>query len=1278
MRVILPKGLPREEQAVAVLPPLAGRGGESWNRRLNLYAGRDLTANALAIEQRHRERHLARLGRALSPGIVAGLDVTVDPGPEGRPDRLAVAPGRGLLADGQDVVLTEARSLPTDELVTLDNSTPLPEQPGDVLAPPPQGVGVLLLVPVLVTQDAAALDEANDAFADPCPDDLSRIAFTDFRHYDGALIAFHPWPATFALPPTSERARNLLAYEIFAREAGAEDERAPLPWNRFGVALALVQLDPVGKVVLLDRGAVARRGGVSLVRRATRGMAGLPADRGTPFLWQARLQQLAAQTADELAGGWDGGDASSRFRFLPPVGVVPRSVWDADFFPESWHRLAAPVPLQQLELAITASAGLEPFDLDAALVDVVRWLIPVPEEVYEPGLLEVAVVNPAFDATVASLLFATSGARARRDRLRDSVRRAVEYLDRQGVAAFPDDVDAVADEEPAAAPDPPLEPAAAFAETRVATPLAELHAALAASGRFTPDELRRIDPAAVASALYQGLGAFATELQARLDEGDDRIDLGFTRLQAELYRVRQIVLDNEEATKLATSPVLAGIVREGVSAVTTSDAIKTFFATRRGVRVDATSAATAALQPLTPAVALAAQPALAALRPGGIVREVRAELAKEAGLRDPRREREIIRLKLPIPGQITDFRTVTIADRLKISAALEAKSAAVRLKSELLISMLELGVPLDALPVPLTPPGIAVLPGPLFEKLLLAPFNVDQRQIIDQILAPRRTALRGDSPAEPDSLFLINVLPLTQAEIGILAPQRGLAALFEKSLAEAAAAGRRTGLSDPELVNAAIAGRLDPDPPNGDEAAFLSAAIGILEGTVAILRAVEGRIVELRALLDRCRATLAETEIVLGEWRALLADAARLLAERRHDLTVARALREEERTRIQAINRRRQEVLDKEVPFVAFARARLASPSAGRALPRRPLAGRLVDPVEPCLDEHLEPPAELGAMLGVLRDVPLGWLRAADALLDRLDRPEQLERLYTTAIDRARLLSLSAVPGSPTVGTVPAAALATSAQKLAVAWGGLGRRFVAARAELDAHVIVGRSWREIKERALRELSLDDLIESGRNQPALVKLASAELERIERVATCLHDRLRQLPVEVRLAWVQELSLFDAARDLERLEQLPRFADVPSAMRRELVRFVMWLFERLIAGEAEARALMSDIVRVAILLAGHAPVASLVQATLARDFTGGVGDVLTLEIPTAKARIGMLVELSTATGQPVSGVVADLLGRSASVRITRTPAPLVSIAATSQIRLFQLPGRDRPRS
>jgi hypothetical protein len=310
----------------------------------------------------------------------------------------------------------------------------------------------------------------------------------------------------------------------------------------------------------------------------------------------------------------------------------------------------------------------------------------------------------------------------------------------------------------------------------------------------------------------------------------------------------------------------------------------------------------------------------------------------------------------------------------------------------------------------------------------------------------------------------------------------------------------------------------------------------------------------------------------------------------------------------------------------------------------------------------------------VLRDVPLGWLRVADELLDRLGRPEQLQQVFTAAVDRARLLSRT--PVAATVASVVSAAPpAAAAQKLALAWQGLGQRLTAARAELDARLVGGLGWREVRERALGDLSLDALLESGRGQPALVRAASAELERIERVATCLHARLRRLPAAVRLAWVQELSLFDAAQDLSRLDRLPRFAELPPALRREIARLVGWLFERLTAGEGEARALMSDIVRVAILLAGHAPVAELVQATLGRDFTGGVGDLVTLDLPTARPRIGMLVELRTATGPPVAGVVDDLAARTATVRITRAPAGRVTIAAASPIRLFQAPGKVR---
>lgn len=1323
MRVIPPRGLRRDEQAVAALPPPASRGGESWNRRLNLWPGRDLTAAALAGEQRHRERHVTRLGRSLSPGVVEGLEVALDRGPAAGPDRLVVGPGRGLLADGQDVVLAEARAPATRELVTLDAATPLPARPGDPAPPPSAGLGVLLLVPVLVQQEAEAERDRAGAFAGPCADELSRIAFTDFRRYDATLLAFHPWPWPDAVPPPAQaaRRRNLLADAIFRREAAASaDDRAPLPWNAIGVALALLELDAAGRILFLDRAAVVRKGGAAPLRRPAAGLPGLPAGRGTPFLWQARLQQLAMQATEELAGGWDGREAASRFRVLPPAGVLPRAAWDAGFFPEAWLRLAAPVPVQQLELAIAAAAGLAPFDLDAAEAEIVKWLIPVPEEAYEPGLLQTAHVDPAFDETVAALLAATSGGRARRDRLRALVGLAVAAADPGGLVALPATrfEERVPNEDPQAPPDPPI--GAEFDEARIMRPLETLIAALVPpNGRFAEGDLRAaLDPANLGRAGHQGLGPFAADLELRLEAADDRVDLGFTRLQAEIYRIRQVMLDNEEASKLATSPVLAGIVKEGVSAFATNEAIKTYFRTSRteaetpalraagttaAAETEARTAASAAVigAPLRPTIAaapsVAATLARADLAPsrvapapaidttlGEIVREGRADLAREFFIRDPRTAREAIRLRTPIPGEVRDFRTVTIADRLRSSAAVEAKSAAVRLKGELIAGMRTFGLPFGGLPLPLTAPGLALLPGPEIRRLLLDPLNVDQRQIAEQrVVLPRSGAIRGTRLEDPASLFLLDARPLTREELGILVPPLGPAmAAFERGLAAAAARRVPTaGLDDEAVLNAVISGRLDPDPPNGDEAAFLSAAVAILEGTVGVLRALEGRIVELRALLDRCRTTLAEFGTVLAEWRAALAEADRLLAERRHDVTVARALRAEEQARIDGVNRRRQEILATEVRFVGFARPRLVSPFAGRALPRRPLPGRLEDPVLPCLDAHGAPPEELERMLGVLREVPLGWLKAADALLDRLDRPGELTALYLAAIERARIVSRVAVAaraGGPAT-RLPGAAAAT----LAAAWEGFGLRFAAARAEIDPRLVLERDdgWRATRRRALRELSLDDLIAGAggaRRQPALVRAAAEELERLERVATCLFERLGGLPVAVRLAWVQTLSLFDATADLSRLELLPRFGEVPAALRRELVRLVAWLFDRLTPGEAEARGLMSDIVRVAILLAGHAPVAALVGATLARDFTGGVGDVVTVRLPAPRVRVGMAVEFRTPAGLRVAGVVEDFAEDGASVRVTRTPAAAarVAIPATSEIRLFETPaGRGR---
>ncbi len=102
------------------------------------------------------------------------------------------------------------------------------------------------------------------------------------------------------------------------------------------------------------------------------------------------------------------------FRFLPPVGLLHRSavgllltekingqvvrVIRNRFFPSSFAIDALPVPMDELDQLLDASAALDRFD--ATVPDFLRVLVPVPTELYEPGLLKVEPVDPEFAAAI--------------------------------------------------------------------------------------------------------------------------------------------------------------------------------------------------------------------------------------------------------------------------------------------------------------------------------------------------------------------------------------------------------------------------------------------------------------------------------------------------------------------------------------------------------------------------------------------------------------------------------------------------------------------------------------------------------------------------------------------------------------------------------------------------------------------------------------------------------------------------------------------------------------
>jgi hypothetical protein len=156
------------EQIVAVDPPLAPRVDAGWRRRLRLFTGRSLDASALAAEQRSRAARAAFLAQALTPGIIAGLEVGLQ-GTTFTNARLDIAPGLGITAWGEDVRLARALEVRLDQLQVVETpsggaGSTLRELIARRASLPP--ALILVLQPVLVEEIGAA-DPLDPSERDP-------------------------------------------------------------------------------------------------------------------------------------------------------------------------------------------------------------------------------------------------------------------------------------------------------------------------------------------------------------------------------------------------------------------------------------------------------------------------------------------------------------------------------------------------------------------------------------------------------------------------------------------------------------------------------------------------------------------------------------------------------------------------------------------------------------------------------------------------------------------------------------------------------------------------------------------------------------------------------------------------------------------------------------------------------------------------------------------------------------------------------------------------------
>ena len=461
------------ERVIGLSPQNADEAAIDWLRRPNIFPGRALTQGALQQSQAWAAGHIAKRGQDWVAGVVSGLEVQAQAveGAGFAATRLQVAQGRGLAVSGEDVVLNRSlQCLLADVPVVappgffVDGSgvesgtegevpTLLPRDLGVTLGQlgaatlatlPP--VGVLVLRPVQV--DGSALDPLDPCEHSACDEGTvnDTAAFADWRISDAVQLAWYVWPGEWrAIPAVADaQLRNALAWSVFEAE-DALPALETLPWEDWGVPIALVALDAARRPEWLDRASVVRAGGRARDSRLHRVNGALAAEARLPSLWQAQIEQLAEQVAAagspspapaQLAAGFG--------RNLPPVGLLPATCFDpvahrSGFFPSAWQLDASPVPVDQLDLAIRGSAALAPLAIGRA--ERVRILVPVPLSSWEPRLLQTEVIDPLFQSTLDDNLLTRARTLGLRQGLRFQAAMLSHALDGQtpAVASFKDD-----------------------------------------------------------------------------------------------------------------------------------------------------------------------------------------------------------------------------------------------------------------------------------------------------------------------------------------------------------------------------------------------------------------------------------------------------------------------------------------------------------------------------------------------------------------------------------------------------------------------------------------------------------------------------------------------------------------------------------------------------------------------------------------------------------------------------------------------------------------------
>jgi hypothetical protein len=365
---------------------------EPGGTRIHYFPRRSLGSAEFLLQGQYLDNRLLELGSAQGPGVLDGFASQPAHWAAGGGAALppiTVQPGTGVTLDGRVVRLSAPVTVAWADLVTIRSR--VPGAPANLA----DGAYMLAVQPI-------AFDTLHGPPPDPRDRDNIDPTLDERRDSFVEVLLSAPVPAAVPLPPATASAGDIALY-----------------LNRVAAGLSVSVLTgiaggslPIGLVLVLG-------GAPVLISAASGRLPAAPAGPQGLLLAQVR-ETLALAVATHGATAFTAADIQAirgQLRFMPAAGELPLGFLlqpdavtaSCPFWPAGMDVDLATIRVSDARGVITRELPRAPIDLQAPTEDGVLLLLAVPDEEWQPDLLDVPRADPLLPVDLFRAYVATVG-----------------------------------------------------------------------------------------------------------------------------------------------------------------------------------------------------------------------------------------------------------------------------------------------------------------------------------------------------------------------------------------------------------------------------------------------------------------------------------------------------------------------------------------------------------------------------------------------------------------------------------------------------------------------------------------------------------------------------------------------------------------------------------------------------------------------------------------------------------------------------------------------------